>query len=239
MGDVIMRPECPICVTRTCANCFFKDVAVNRLWLDKHLPDGECRRCGAVRAAVTETPVRHTNRTKHQEHVDGYAAHLLVKPPKLIVRDPIQMALITDLLDTIQSDVSDWYFARHRLNSGFYDDWRSSESAGAEKIKAENEMTTIMLRIESVVRRWTDTNPVAPDGFHVVGDNGADGDAVYLFCSRCPEADREDWWMQGMPTNGLFLRKFPTMNWDDPPTTCTLRDLSAVAREHDVEVHGG
>ena len=79
-----VRPACPICVTRYCANCFYRDQAVNRLWINKYLPGGECRRCGAVREAVTEKPVRHTSKTKHQEHVNEYARILLTKPPKLI-----------------------------------------------------------------------------------------------------------------------------------------------------------
>lgn len=91
--------------------------------------------------------------------------------------------------------------------------------------------------IEQIVHQWVTDHPVAPDGFHVVGDNAADGDSVHLFCLRCPEPDRPDW-MDGMTSNGLHLGKFPTMKWDDPPAIATLRDLFTAAREHDVEVHG-
>ncbi len=91
------RPECPLCVTRTCANCSFKDVALNREYMDKHLPGGECRRCGAARGAVTEKPVRHTNQTIHAMHVE-YANR---PPVERIVRDPIAVAEALDLATTL------------------------------------------------------------------------------------------------------------------------------------------
>lgn len=230
-----LRPACPLCVTLVCPSCGRVEQQINREWIETNNPRMKCRRHGCG-AAYEEKTVRHTAKEKHQNHVDAYARKLLTKAPKLIVRDPIQMALITGLLITIENDFFNWYSARNRLASGFYDEWDPNTS-GPDKITAENEMTAMMLRIESAVRRWTDANPAAPDGFHVVGDNSADGDSVHLFCLRCPEPDRPDW-MTGAVSNGLHLGRFLTMKWDDPPAIATLRDLFTVAREHDVEVHG-
>lgn len=147
-----MRPACPVCVTRYCQNCFKKDVAINRLWLDQHHPDGECRHCGAVKETVIETPVRHTNRTKHQDHVDSYAAHLLTKPPKLVPQDPRRMDAIEVLLAEITDDVFSAYSARKRI-------W-----ADVDGIPEQNERNSIKLRIEKSIRQWVADHPEADRG---------------------------------------------------------------------------
>lgn len=227
------RPECPLCVTRTCANCFFKDVALNRLWLDKHLPNGECRRCGAVRAAVTETPVRHTNKDIHEGHLDAYAEHLLTKPPKLIDRGAERIAAVNELLDMIDDPVFDLYRERRWLASGIYRERsHGSDVLTPREIEAMNAMTGKMLRFEEIIRTWTDRHPVlALDGFTVLGDNDADGDSVFLYCSRCPKTDDL--------SPGVFIERFLTDPWNTSPDVATLADLFAAARDHDAEVHRG
>jgi hypothetical protein len=146
------RPVCPLCVRRECANCSHVDQQINRLWIVKNLPDGECRRCYAVKEAVTEKPVRHTNRTRHQDHVDAYAAHLLIKAPKLVPQDPRRMARIELLLQDIEKDVFDAYDARKRL-------W-----AGIDEIPMRNELAEMKLRIEKSIRQWVAENSGDGDG---------------------------------------------------------------------------
>lgn len=151
------RPECPLCVTRTCANCFFKDVAVNRLWIDKHLPGGECRRCGAAKGAVTERPVRHTNRARHEDHVE--AANR--KPTERVTRDPIAVAEALDLLATLDDVFFKAYNGARYLPT---DDDRDRRVDEEHKARNWNEGTDDLLELVAVVRRWVAENSGDGDG---------------------------------------------------------------------------
>lgn len=146
------RRECPFCVSRYCTNCFFKDVGVNRRWLALHLPDGECRRCGAHRNAVREKPVRHISATVRQDHLDGYAQILLTKAPRLVPQDPQRMHAIDVLLAAVDRDFFSAYSAHSRLESGVY---------GWDAINVQNELNTAKLRIEEAIRQWVADHPVA------------------------------------------------------------------------------
>lgn len=147
------RRECPLCVSRYCTNCFFKDVGVNRRWLALRLPDGECRRCGAHRNAVREKPVRHTSATVRQDHLDDYAQILLTKAPKLVPQDPQRMHAIDVLLATVDRDFFSAYSAHSRLQSGVY---------GWDAINVQNDLNAAKLRIEEAVRQWVADHPDPP-----------------------------------------------------------------------------
>lgn len=158
-----VRRACPICVTRYCRNCFFRDQAVNRLWLEQHLPNGECRRCEAHRDAVQETPVRHTSKTTLQGHLDAYAEQLLTKPTKLREIDHDQIEAISSLIHEITDPVFDVYQLHNRVTSGFFRSYKYDGVPDAE-IKATNEMIGQMLQIEKIVRQWVKDHPENPDG---------------------------------------------------------------------------
>jgi len=160
-----VRPACPICVTRYCANCFYRDQAVNRLWLNKYLPGRECRRCGAVREAVTEKPVRHTSKTKHQEHVNEYARILLTKPPKLIDRGTERMETASELVNLITDHVFDIHHLRHWLSSGMY---RSAYDEPGKptyrEIEVMNKITEDLAELDTIVRTWVAAHPEGDRG---------------------------------------------------------------------------
>lgn len=155
-----MRPECPLCVRRECANCFHVDQQINRQWIALHHPGGECRRCGAARSAVTEKPVRHTNRAKHEDHV-RYAEREQNPTPR-IERSPIDIAEALDLLDTLDKPFFRAYTGRkmlptdNDLDRPLYDE--------DTRAKNWNEGTAKLLELVAVVRRWVTENTGDGDG---------------------------------------------------------------------------
>lgn len=149
-----MRPGCPLCVRRECANCFHVDQQINRQWIALRHPGGECRRCGAARSAVTEKPVRHTNRGKHQDHVDAYAKLLLTKPVRRIDRDPADMTEALGLLSVLDGPVMKAMLAYQALE--LYEN--SPHITADERDREWNENTAKLLRLVPVVRRWVAEN---------------------------------------------------------------------------------
>lgn len=226
-----MRPECPLCVTRKCANCFLVDRAVNRKWLASCLPGGECRRCGAAKAAVTEVPVRHYNVALTEEHTQYFNE----PPVERDVHDPAELYAAVELLKILDGVFWSAYDGARRLPT---DDDRDADIASDYRARNWNEGTAALLKMADAVRRWSADHPVLPLGYSVVGDNDADGDSVYLYCARCP---REDVTVvvPGTPSLGKQIGRFLTNVWDEPPTELTVADLVKITRKHDREVHGG
>lgn len=153
------HPDCPLCVRRTCANCYGVDQQINRKWLELHCPDGECRFCGASREAVTERPVRHTNRLKYEAHLK--AANTV--PPERLVRDPIAVAEALDLIATLDSVFFAAYNGARHLPR---DDNRDRYVPEDVKARNWNDGTEKLFALVTVVRRWNDDNPassISPD----------------------------------------------------------------------------
>lgn len=159
MARKTVRRDCPLCLSRYCTNCFARDIT-SRRWMEKNLPGGECRRCGAHRNAVRQKPVRHTSEEVAQGHRDIYAAELFTKRPRLVPRDADHITSLARLVMSIEDDVFGHYSESSRLAAGMYRSaWDEPDRLTDREIETVNSVGDRLLRIESVIRRWVADHP--------------------------------------------------------------------------------